>query len=75
MSELLRLACRPRTLRTSARIALLVGTMLNLINQGDRLLGTMPVEWGRVLLNFLVPFCVASASAALNARERRREGE
>ncbi|MCB1929955.1 MAG: hypothetical protein KDH17_18230 [Rhodocyclaceae bacterium] len=73
MSELLRLACRPRTLRTSACIALTVGSILNLVNQGDRLLGTMPIEWGRVLLNFLVPFCVASASAALNARERERE--
>ena len=68
MLELIRLACRPRTLRTSALIALVVGTILNGINQGDRVLAGMPLDWGRVLLNFLVPFCVASISAALNGR-------
>jgi len=73
MTELLKLACRPRTLRTSVRIALLVGTVLNLINQGDRLFTGASFDWWRMLLNFLVPFCVASASAALNARGNGKE--
>ncbi|MCB1957454.1 MAG: nitrate/nitrite transporter NrtS [Rhodocyclaceae bacterium] len=71
MLDLIKLACRPRTLRTSALIALVVGSLLNLINQGDRLLSDMPLDWGRMLLNFLVPFCVASISAALNASARK----
>ncbi len=73
MTELLKLACRPHTLRTSLRIALLVGAVLNLINQGDRLFSEASFDWGRMLLNFLVPFCVASASAALNARGQEKE--
>ncbi len=75
MLELIRLACRPRTLRTSASISLIVGTILNAINQGDRLLAGSDLDWGRILLNFLVPFCVASISAALNGRAAKGKQE
>ena len=65
------IACQARVLRNSARIALFVGTVLNLINQGANILGDGPVSWPHVLLNYAVPFCVATYSATLNEMARR----
>ncbi|MEO1190921.1 MAG: nitrate/nitrite transporter NrtS [Pseudomonadota bacterium] len=50
-------------LRRSAIVALLVGTMLNLINQPDALLGEMPLDLFKLVLTYLVPFCVATYGA------------
>jgi len=52
--------------RSAMRIALGVGTLLNLINQGTQFFGPEPIAWGHVVLNYLVPFCVAGYSAACN---------
>jgi hypothetical protein len=46
--------------RRSLAVALIVGTILNLINQGtDALGGHWPVIW-KLALTYLVPFLVAS---------------
>ncbi|MGZ8984635.1 MAG: nitrate/nitrite transporter NrtS [Methylotenera sp.] len=50
--------------KNSAKISLVVGTILNLINQGPSLFQGEPISWPHLLLNFLVPYCVASYSAA-----------
>lgn len=44
-------------------IALLVGTILSLVNQGSVIAGgdATTATWVRVLINYLVPFCVSSA--------------
>lgn len=61
------------TLRTAGPTALLVGTVLSLVNQGAVVAtghddgGT----WVRVVVNFVVPFCVASVGF-LSARRVRR---
>ena len=48
------------TIRRSLAVALVVGTALNLINQGDALLaGRAPVLW-KLLLTYFVPYAVAS---------------
>jgi hypothetical protein len=47
----------------SLRIALVVGTILNLINQGDALLALGPFDWGKCVLTYFVPFAVATYSA------------
>lgn len=44
----------------------MVGCILNLINQGGALFGSQDISWGHVALNFVVPFCVATWSAARN---------
>ena len=49
--------------RRSARVALIVGTVLNLINQGDALLGHGHVSIPKLALTFLVPYCVATYGA------------
>ena len=46
------------------RVALVVGTMLNLINQGEYLFAGHDLMFGNMLLNYLVPYGVASYSGA-----------
>ena len=50
------------TLRKTIKIAIVVGTLLSLINQGSVIAGddATPATWVRVGLNYLVPFCVSS---------------
>ena len=49
--------------RRSLTVALVVGTILNLINQGDALLGGGPLDWTKIVLTFAVPYCVATYGA------------
>jgi hypothetical protein len=65
------LGCRP-LLRRSAGIALVVGTVLVAINQGDALLAgrwQVSLAW-KVPLTYLVPFLVATWGALVNSRVR-----
>ena len=49
--------------RRSLAVAALVGTLLNLINQGDALLAGAPLDWLKIALTFAVPYCVATYGA------------
>jgi len=49
--------------RRSLLVALLVGTILNLINQGDALLAGLPLDIAKLLLTYLVPYCVSTYGA------------
>jgi hypothetical protein len=52
-------------------VALIVGTALNLINQGDALLsGAQPVVW-KLILTYAVPFVVASYGSYAALRSTR----
>jgi hypothetical protein len=55
----------------ACRIALVVGTVLNLINQGDAILAGQGISWGHITMNYLVPYCVATYSAVKNELNRR----
>ncbi|WP_216635549.1 nitrate/nitrite transporter NrtS [Croceicoccus bisphenolivorans] len=44
-------------------VALIVGSILNAINQGDKIAALDGIVWWRVTLTFVVPFCVASYGA------------
>lgn len=59
---------RPRVLRRSGTIALVVGCLLSAINQADTIWAGAfsAVVACKIAGNFLVPFVVASVSAALN---------
>jgi hypothetical protein len=60
---------RPMLLR-SLIIALIVGTLLTAINQGNIILGgsfPAPLYW-KIPLTYCVPFGVATSGALLNAR-------
>jgi hypothetical protein len=49
--------------RRALHAALIVGTILNLINQGDALIGVAPVNWLKVVLTYCVPYAVATYGA------------
>ena len=49
--------------RRSMAVAAIVGSILNLINQGDVLFGPGKVDFTKVLLTFAVPYCVATYGA------------
>ena len=59
----MRVLCARDIVRSSLRIALVVGTVLNLINQGGHWLHNDGIQLGHFLLNYLVPYSVASYSA------------
>ncbi|MBL8550556.1 MAG: nitrate/nitrite transporter NrtS [Hyphomonadaceae bacterium] len=44
-------------------VALVVGTILNVINQGDVLLGEARLNVTRMILTYCIPFCVATYGA------------
>ncbi len=62
-STICRCCIRDGVPRRSLTVAVTVGTILNLINQGDALFGTQPVNLTKVLLTYLVPYCVATYGA------------
>jgi methyl-accepting chemotaxis protein len=42
---------------------LIVGSFLNIINQGDTLMRSGAIDWWKLLLTYCVPFCVATFGA------------
>ena len=56
--------------KRSLIVAIIVGTILNLINQSDGMLGRAPIDWTRLVLTYMVPYCVSTygAVSALVAR-------
>ena len=54
----------------SAKIALVVGTVLTLINQYDALL-VGRVDVFKLALTYLVPYCVSTYSAVMNTIDRK----
>jgi hypothetical protein len=59
----LRQALSPACARRSVLVALVVGTILNLINQGDALVAGAGLTWWKIALTYIVPFCVATYGA------------
>jgi hypothetical protein len=49
--------------RRSFAAAIVVGTILNLINQGDALFAGRPLDWTKLILTYLVPYCVTTYGA------------
>lgn len=66
MRTLLQAACSGKIVKSALRIALVVGSILNLVNQGGAILSGSGISWLHVALNYFVPYCVASYSAAKN---------
>ena len=49
--------------RRSLYVALIVGTVLNLINQGDALYSAAAINWLKVVLTYFVPYAVSTYGA------------
>ena len=74
MKKWFRLAIRPDIRARGIRVALIVGTVLAAINQGDIILhGTVtPTVISKILLTYCVPYCVstyASVEAVINPNQ------
>ena len=65
------LACGA-TLRTCTPVALVVGSVLSVVNQGDVMLAGMADERValKIMANLLIPFLTSSAGALLAVRAR-----
>ena len=68
-------------MRNSLMVGAVVGTILNMINQGEYITGDGPIDWFKLGLTYCVPFCVATYGAfaasrifekQARAREERR---
>lgn len=59
----------------SFRVAVVVGTALNLINQGDALIGAAAINWWKLGLTYGMPYAVSTygAVAFRMAQENRDE--
>lgn len=70
--EAIGLIVRGRTARTAGPIALIVGTVLSVVNQAEVIIGghATATTWVRVLVNYLVPFVVASVAYLSACRGR-----
>jgi len=49
--------------RRSLLVMVVVGSLLNLINQGDALFFGAAINWYKIALTYCVPFCVATYGA------------
>jgi len=49
--------------RRSLYVAIIVGTILNLINQGDALFGPLSFNWTKMMLTYFVPYAVSTYGA------------
>jgi hypothetical protein len=58
----------------SLRVALVLGTLLNLINQGDALLGGGSANWLKIALTYLVPYAVCTHDAVSSQLESCKSG-
>ena len=60
--------------RRSFVVALIVGVILNLINQGDALFGHGHINLTKIVLTFVVPYCVATYGAVSFRMSGRTQG-
>ncbi len=59
----IQLAVRRDIVKRSLIIAAIVGTILNLINQGDAMADVSKFELGKCLATYVVPYCVSTYGA------------
>ncbi|MBA4263747.1 MAG: hypothetical protein C0453_01575 [Comamonadaceae bacterium] len=74
MKQLIKATSSKHIVVNALRVSAVVGTVLNLINQGEALLAGSAPFWPHVVLNYLVPYLVASYSAAKNELGRKPGG-
>lgn len=64
LMTILREMTRRPVLINGCKVSIVVGSCLNLVNQGNAIVHLAGVDWVRFGLNFLVPFLVSTYSAA-----------
>lgn len=69
----LRLAATRSIAARALKIAAVVGSILNVVNQGDAIFGEKDINWIRICFTFMVPYCVSTLSAVEAIRSRDKE--
>ena len=71
MKDWLTTALQPKIYRRSLKVALIVGTILVLINHLDKILGgaLTSTDFLKMGLTYIVPFCVSTYAAVSATRE------
>jgi len=72
MQDFVRTACSRHIVHNALRIALVVGSLLNALNQGEALLAGSGIAWVHIAMNFVVPYCVATYSATKHALAKQK---
>lgn len=62
-------AFKPDLIKRALTVALIVGSILNLINQWDGLFLGAAIVWPKLFLTYCVPYCVATYSGATSAHK------
>jgi len=77
MNGFFALARTPEVVARAFKVALVVGTILTLINQGDLLIAGIAPDWIKMILTYLVPYCVSThgAATAMLGRNQREPRE
>ena len=74
----LQLAVSDGVPQRALKVMMIVGPVLTVINQGDRILATGEFSWPKLILTFIVPYVVAtigSVGARLHEAPARPEGD
>lgn len=61
--------------RRSFYVALVVGSVLNLINQGDAIFGAAPINWLKFILTYFVPYAVCTYGAVSAQAKQSQSGK
>lgn len=54
------------------RLALVVGSLLIIINQWEALSGARPLDWGKLVLTYCVPYLVSTYTSVSKDLQQRR---
>lgn len=69
LQDLYRLATTGGVPRSALKVAVVVGTLLNLINQGDALFAGGPLVYWKIGLTYCVPYLVSTYGAVMARRQ------
>jgi len=69
-----RICFKPHIIRSALKVSLVVGIVLNLVNNGEQLWTQHSVNLWHVAMNFVVPYLVSTYSAARNEARRSQGG-
>lgn len=67
-----RIFFKPDIVRSALKVSLVVGTVLNVVNNGEQLWTQHSVNLWHVAMNFIVPYLVSIYSAARNEAGRTK---
>ena len=71
LTEIARYCASNGVPRRSLIVAAIIGTIINLINQGDTLVAGADLNWIKIVLSYILPYCVATYGAVSVQMSRR----